>query len=176
MREASLLLVVLLSSLCSCAGPSSKLSGQPARVIDGVPFFPQEEYQCGPASLAGVLNFYGWKVSPEEIAAEIFSRQAGGTLDMDMVFYAQKKGLRAEKYRGTFEDLQAQVNSRRPLIVLVDQGFWVYQSHHFMVVVGYDEGGIIVNSGKEERKFIPRDSFLKAWEKTKFWTLRITPP
>lgn len=173
---ASLLLVVLLSSLYSCAGPSSGLSGQPARVIDGVPFFPQEEYQCGPASLAGVLNFYGWKVSPEEIAAEIFSRRARGTLDMDMVFYAQKKGLKAEKYRGTFEDLQDQINSRRPLIVLIDQGFWVYQSHHFMVVVGVAQGGLIVNSGKEERKFITRDSFWKTWEKTKFWTLRITPP
>jgi len=176
LRGASLLLVVLLSSFYSCAGPSSDLSGQPARVIDGVPFFPQEEYQCGPASLAGVLNFYGWKVSPAEIAAEIFSRQARGTLDMDMVFYAQKKGLKAEKYRGTFEDLQGQINSRRPLIVLIDQGFWVYQSHHFMVVVGYDERGIIANSGKEERKFISRDSFSKTWEKTKFWTLRITPP
>ena len=176
MRGASLLLVVLLSSFYSCAGPSSDLSGQPARVIDGVPFFPQEEYQCGPASLAGVLNFYGWKVSPAEIAAEIFSRQARGTLDMDMVFYARKKGLRAEKYRGTFEDLQAQINSRRPLIVLIDQGFWVYQNHHFMVVVGYDEGGIIVHSGKEERKFISRDSFSKTWQKTKFWTLRIAPP
>jgi len=176
LRGASLLLVVLLSSFCSCAGPSSNLSGQPARVIDGIPFFPQEEFQCGPASLAGVLNYYGWKVSPAEIAAEIFSRQARGTLDMDMVFYARKKGLRAEKYRGTFEDLQAQINSRRPLIVLIDQGFWVYQSHHFMVVVGYDGGGIIVNSGKEERKFISRDSFSKTWEKTKFWTLRIMPP
>lgn len=176
LRGGSSLLVFLLSFFCSCAGPSSNLSGQSTRVIDGVPFFPQEEYQCGPASLAGILNYYGWKISPADIAAEIFSRKAGGTLDMDMVFYARKKGLRAEKYRGTFEDLQAQIDSRRPLIVLIDQGFWVYQIHHFMVVVGYDEGSIIVNSGKEERKFISRGSFSKTWEKTKFWTLRITPP
>jgi ABC-type bacteriocin/lantibiotic exporter with double-glycine peptidase domain len=176
LRGVSFLLIVLVSFSCSCAGPPSSPSGQPARVIDGVPFFPQEEFQCGPASLAGVLNYYGWKISPAEVAAEIFSRQARGTLDMDMVFYARKKGLRAEKYRGSFEDLQAQIDSRRPLIVLIDQGFWVYQSHHFMVVVGYDEEGIIVNSGREERKFLSRNSFLKTWKKTKFWTLRITPP
>jgi uncharacterized protein YvpB len=60
--------------------------------------------------------------------------------------------------------------------VLIDQGFWVYQNHHFMVVVGYDKGGLVVNSGREKNKFISRDSFLKTWEKTKFWTLRITPP
>jgi len=176
LRGACLLLIVLLSSFCSCAGPSSNLSGQPTGVIDGVPFFPQEEFQCGPASLAGVLNYYGWRNSPADIAAEIFSPQARGTLDMDMVFYAQKKGLRAEKYRGSFEDLRAQIDSRRPLIVLIDQGFWVYQRHHFVVVVGYDQGSIVVNSGKEERKFIARESFLRTWKKTKFWTLRITPP
>jgi predicted double-glycine peptidase len=95
---------------------------------------------------------------------------------MDMVFYAQRKGMKAEQYAGSFEDLQSSVDSRRPLIVLIDQGFWVYQNNHFMVVVGYDKGGIVVNSGKEENKFISLDSFLKTWEKTKFWTLRITPP
>jgi predicted double-glycine peptidase len=166
----------VFSFLWGCAGPSPKLSAKTARVIEGVPFFPQEEFQCGPASLAGVLNYYGLRMTPAEIAAEVFSRSARGTLDMDMVFYAQRKGMKAEQYAGSFEDLQGSLDSRRPLIVLIDQGFWVYQNHHFMVVVGYDEGGIVVNSGREKNKFISRGAFLKTWEKTKFWTLRITPP
>jgi ABC-type bacteriocin/lantibiotic exporter with double-glycine peptidase domain len=169
-------ILFMISLLWGCAGPSPKLSPKTARMVEGVPFFPQEEFQCGPASLAGVLNYYGLRMSPAEIAAEIFSRQARGTLDMDMVFYAQRKGMKAEHYAGNFDDLQGNLDSRRPLIVLIDQGFWVYQNHHFMVAVGYDERSIIVNSGKEERKFISRDAFLKTWEKTKFWTLRITPP
>jgi predicted double-glycine peptidase len=152
------------------------LSPKTARVIEGVPFFPQEEFQCGPASLAGVLNYYGLRMTPAEIAAEVFSRSARGTLDMDLVFYAQRKGMKAEQYAGSFEDLQGNLDSRRPLIVLIDQGFWVYQNHHFMVVVGYDERNIVVNSGKEEHKVIYRDAFLKNWERAKFWTLRITPP
>jgi len=45
-----------------------------------------------------------------------------------------------------------------------------------MVVVGYHKGGIVVNSGREKNKFLSRDAFLKTWKKTKFWTLRITPP
>ncbi|NWF55309.1 MAG: peptidase C39 family protein [Syntrophaceae bacterium] len=145
-------------------------------MIAGVPFFPQDDFQCGPASLAGVLNYYGLRLTPADISAEIFSRQARGTLDMDMVFYAQRKGMKAEQYAGSIEDLQRNLDSRRPLIVLIDQGYWVYQSHHFMVAVGYDESGFVFNSGKEERKLIQRDAFLKTWEKTKFWTLRITPP
>jgi ABC-type bacteriocin/lantibiotic exporter with double-glycine peptidase domain len=172
----SLIILFAISFHWSCAGPPQTLSPKTARIIEGVPFFPQEEFQCGPASLAGVLNYYGLRITPAEIAAEVYSRSARGTLDMDMVFYAQRKGMRAEQYAGSFEDLQGNIDSRRPLIVLIDQGFWVYQNHHFMVVVGYDQGGIVVNSGKEEKKFISLDSFLKTWKKTKFWTLRVTPP
>ncbi len=166
----------MISLLWGCTGPSLKLSPGTARKVEGVPFFPQEQFQCGPASLAGVLNYYGLRMTPAEIAAEIFSRQARGTLDMDMVFYAQRKGMKAEQYAGSIEDLQGNLDSQQPVIVLIDRGFWVYQNHHFMVAVGYDERSIIVNSGKEEHKVISRDVFLKSWEKTKFWTLRITPP
>ena len=172
----SLVILFVISFHWSCASPPQILSPKTTRMIEGVPFFPQEEFQCGPASLAGVLNYYGLRITPGEIATEVFSRSARGTLDMDMVFYAQRKGMKAEQYAGSFEDLQGSLDSRRPLIVLIDQGFWVYQNSHFMVVVGYDKGGIVVNSGKEENKFISLDSFLKTWEKTKFWTLRITPP
>lgn len=115
------------------------------------------------------------KASPKEIAGEIFSPTARGTLDLDMGIYAQRKGLRAFQYVGQWEDLRQNVDSGYPIIVLVDEGFWVYQKGHFMVVVGYDEGHVIVNSGKEERKSIPRLPFLKSWERTKFWTLRILP-
>jgi ABC-type bacteriocin/lantibiotic exporter with double-glycine peptidase domain len=172
----SLVILFVFSFLWGCAGPSPKLSPKTARVIEGVPFFPQEEFQCGPASLAGVLNYYGLRITPAEIAAEVFSRSARGTLDVDMVFYAQRKGMKAEQYAGNIEDLRRNLDSQRPLIVLIDQGFWVYQAHHFMVVVGYDKGGIVVNSGREKNKFISRDSFLRTWERTKFWTLRVTPP
>ena len=150
-------------------------SSQDARIIEKVPFYPQEKYQCGPASLAGVLNFWGIKVSVEEISTEIFSRGARGTLNIDMVLYAQRKGLRAEQYAGHLDDIRANIRAGFPLIVLVDEGFWVYQRDHFMVVIGYDDKGIIVNSGKEPRTFIPWISFQKTWEKTKFWTLKISP-
>jgi len=87
-------------------------------------------------------------VSPEDIASEIYSESAKGTLDVDMV---------------------------HPVIVLVDYGFWVYQQHHFMVVVGYDEKRILANSGKERLKSISFKRFLKSWKRTEFWTMLILP-
>jgi ABC-type bacteriocin/lantibiotic exporter with double-glycine peptidase domain len=144
-------------------------------MIPNVPFYPQEEFQCGPASLAGVLNYWGINVSPEEIASEIYSESARGTLNIDMGLYAEKRGLKARRYRGSLEDIKSKIDSGYPLIVLVDEGFLVYQKNHFMVVIGYGGEGILANSGREQHKFIPVKDFLRSWERTKFWTLLITP-
>jgi len=173
-RCPSLCFLILLL-LFSCAGLSPNRESKTARLIINVPFYPQEDYQCGPASLAGALNYWGFNIFPGEIAAEIYSPHAKGTLDVDMVFYAERKGFGAGQYRGSLEDLKSNIDSNRPLVVLVDDGFWVYEKAHFMVVVGYDAGGVIVNSGKEQNLFIPLGHFLRSWERTKFWTLRITP-
>jgi ABC-type bacteriocin/lantibiotic exporter with double-glycine peptidase domain len=161
--------------LFACAGVSNDRETGNIRIIEDVPFYPQETYQCGPASLAGVLNYWGFSISPAEIAAEIYSPKARGTLDIDMVLFAEKQGLVASQYRGSLEDLKRNIDSNQPLVVLVDEGFWVYQKDHYMVVVGYDEEGLIANSGKERHQFVPLGRFLKSWERTKFWTLRITP-
>ncbi len=48
-------------------------------MIENVPFYPQETYQCGPASLAGVLNYWRIPEKPDDIAKDIFSENARGT-------------------------------------------------------------------------------------------------
>lgn len=173
-RRSSVIFLILLW-LFSCAGTPPIKNAKTLRVIENVPFHPQEAYQCGPASLAGVLNYWGLEVSPEEIAAEIYSKTAKGTLDVDMILYAEKRGLKTRHYGGSLEEIKGKIDLGYPLIVLVDYGLWVYQRNHFMVVVGYDENGIIANSGRNPLKFIPFSGFLRSWERTKCWTLLITP-
>jgi hypothetical protein len=167
-----LFFLMLFATLLSCSTPD-RVRGGRGRVLEGVPFYPQERYQCGPASLASVLNYWGVKVSPEEIASDIYSKTAKGTLDIDMLSYVAGKGLDADISAGRMEDITRSIDEGYPLIVLVDYGFWVYQKGHFMVVVGYDSNSIIVNSGSERLKHIPSGDFLKVWEKTNFWTLSV---
>jgi hypothetical protein len=160
--------------LLSCAPAEVKKESGPAVLIENVPFFPQEDYQCGPSSLAGIMNYWGISVTPDEIAREIFSETARGTLTVDMVIYAQKKGLQASQYKGALPDLKKSISAGYPVIVLVDYGIYLYQVNHFMVVVGYDDNGIIVNTGKEANKSISEKDFLKTWKKTGYWTLLVS--
>ena len=167
--------LLLISSLLSCTETLFLKESEPLRLIENVPFYPQEAFQCGPASLAGVLNFWGLPVTPEEIATEIFSPSARGTLNLDMMLYPEKKRMKTIYYKGSMDDIRNKIDLGYPMIVLVDLGFLVYQQNHFMVVVGYDENGIIAHSGKDRLKPIPLKNFVKTWEKTNFWTLWIKP-
>jgi ABC-type bacteriocin/lantibiotic exporter with double-glycine peptidase domain len=175
LRMRPYLFLLIISLLLSCGGFPPVGEPGDTYLIENVPFFPQEIYQCGPASLAGVMNYWGAPISPEEIASDIYSPSARGTLTLDMVLYVGKKGLNVSHYQGGVEDLQRKIQSGFPLIVMVDYGFWVYQQNHFMIVFGYNEQGVIAHSGREEEKFISYGDFLKSWKKTEYWTLLITP-
>ena len=167
------ILSILMVLLHSCTSTEKVPERSSFHRIENVPFYPQETYQCGPASLAGVLNYWKMNVSPEEISAEIFSQSARGTLNIDMVLYAQKKGLNAALYEGGLQDLEKNIDSGYPVIVLVDYGFSLYQANHFMVVIGYNEKGVLVNSGKEQNKFIDEKNFMKSWQRTNYLTILI---
>lgn len=169
-----LLAAMMLSALWGCATVPPP-SGTPGVRIEGVPFFPQDEYQCGPASLAAVMNYWGIAVAPPEISREIFSRTARGTLTIDMVLFAEKKGLTARQYRGNWDDLKKKVADGHPLIVLVDGGFSLYQANHYVVVTGFDDGTVIVNSGDADRGRVETGVFLRQWERAGFWTLWLSP-
>lgn len=167
--------LVLLIILASCAGYHDTPVRDTFDIIENVPFYPQVEFQCGPASLAGVLGYYGTVVSPDDIAHDIFSRSAQGTLGMDLSLYAEKRNFSAHQYHGSLQDIKDTILKKHPLIILADYGFWALQQNHFMVVIGSSGDGVIVNSGKERHKYIANAELMRIWQRTKFWTLLITP-
>lgn len=171
-RFAKIIIGVSIIFLSACsvhyANPSKS-----AFVLDSVPFFPQEDFQCGPASLASVLNYHGISVQPSEVASAIYSKSARGTLTIDMILYSQKQGLKADQYSGSIDDLKNKLKNGYPLIVMSDFGFSAIQMNHFMVVTGYNDEGVVVNSGKSRSVLITYSNFASSWNRTKNWTLWI---
>lgn len=145
--------------------------------IQDVPFYPGEEYQCGPTVLAGVLKYLGHDIKPEKISKEVYLRNVRGTLNMDMAGFARKfDDLTVTEVRGDMALLKENLSMGHPLIVFVDLGIWSIRKGHYMLVVGYDDGrgGVIVYSGKERDKLIRYEDFLRIWKRGSYWMLRIT--
>ena len=171
------LCVLLLFSGCAT---TERSSGEILAAIQ-VPFFPQESFQCGPASLAAVINYWYGKtgtaksLTPDPIAQEIYSPSARGVLGIDMERFARKQGFQTEQVAGSLDKLRQSINRGIPPVLLVDYGFSSYQHNHFMVVKGYSANGFLVNSGREENKVIESEELLKVWKKTGYWMLLIKP-
>ena len=167
----------LLLFAWSCGGQDLQPPAYPSesRVIPGVPFFPQERYQCGPASLAGAMGYYGVRVTPREVARQVFRPDLRGTLGLDLALYARERGLQARWYSGDTSDLLDSLESGQPLILMVDRGWGPVKRPHFLVAKGYSPRGLVANSGREEGKTLPWKSFVEEWRRAGHWTLRLSP-
>ncbi len=145
--------------------------------IEKVPFYPQEEYYCGPASLASVMNYWGHMATQEEIAREVYIPKLKGTIGTDLAIYAEKNGFKADIKTGDIEVIKGYISQDHPVIAFLDLGIGPYSVGHYMVVVGYNdiEGKIIAHSGREENKVYAYTSFLRSWKRTGYWMLVLLP-
>ena len=174
-----LVAALLLASFVSCT-TAGRVSPDSV-IIPDVPFFSQEAYQCGPASLAMAMDYWYRKmgkgdwITPERIANDIYSPSARGVLGIDLELFARSHGFEALQYSGSMADLREKVDKGVPLIILVDYGFSVYQANHFMVVKGSFAGGVVVNSGSKENQTISEGELGKIWKKTGYWALAVAP-
>ncbi|MGE4263012.1 MAG: C39 family peptidase [Desulfovibrio sp.] len=175
----ALLLALVLVSLGGCA----LTGGLPAGFVPppgqgrvtGVPFHAQEDLQCGPASLAMVLNHLGDPVTPEEISRALYRKDLRGVVSLDLALYPRGRGFATRFFRGSEQDVAAAVDAGQPLLVMVDEGFGGIRVLHFMVVTGYDAHGVLVNSGRSQGLRLGWGEFLSAWDGADRWALRISP-
>jgi hypothetical protein len=143
-----------------------------------IPFFPDDTDQCGPATLASVLTYWGIPSDPRALKDEIYIRRLRGTLPIDLLLAVRARGLRAEVVGGTYTTLRAELDAGRPVVALLNLGWAVFPQGHYVVITGYDERrrGLYVHSGLSRDVFVPYARFHADWEKTGRWILRIWPP
>ena len=145
--------------------------------VQDVPFYPGEEYQCGPSVLASALNYLGYDIKPEDISEEIYLHGIKGTLNIDMVSFARRfDDLTVMESRGDIIFLKENLSLGHPLIVFVDLGIWSIRKGHYMLVVGYDDSreGVIVYSGADRDKLIRYEDLMRIWKRGGYWTMRLT--
>jgi hypothetical protein len=181
MRRSAL--TILLTALVGCATTHASrdwpppASAPPRVEIEGVPFIAQAEYQCGPASLAMVLRWIGYPASPDELLGQVYSLGRQGSLPIDMIGAARRRGLAAYSV-STPRDLVAEVAAGNPVIVLQDLGSFGRPRWHYAVVVGYDLGRdqIILRSGRTRRAVSSFAYFDRTWAASDRWGLIVLPP
>ena len=179
------LLSALLLVAAGCAGPHPRLdatlqqAGLPAsRELVETPFFPQEDYQCGPAALATVLVASGVEVTDRELAGKVYLPQREGSLQLELVAASRRHDRLPYPIDARLPALLAEINAGRPVLVLQNLGFESFPTWHYAVVIGYDamQGEMILRSGPERRHTMSSTAFMRSWELADKWGLVLLRP
>lgn len=177
-------MVALALLLNACATPqtdgmivSSAVVLQPLELTD-VPFFPQAEHQCGPASLAMLLNWAGVAMHPAQLTSQIYLPRRQGGLQLEILAAARRQGRVAYVLRPELSSLVAEVGSGHPVMVLQNLGLTWHPQWHYAVVVGFDlpRAQITLRSGTDARLIMPLRVFEQTWARSDHWAIVVLPP
>ena len=152
-------------------------AGLPAKVeLAAVPFFPQDEYQCGPAALAMVLSHAGVKVTPAELVPQVYLPARQGSLQVEMLAAARRNGRVSYQLAPAYTALLRELAAGTPVIVLQNLG--VFSGWHYAVAIGYDfePGNLFLRSGETERKVMNFGVQEFFWKRGGYWAMVALPP
>ena len=151
--------------------------GLPERVeLTEVPFFPQSDYQCGPAALATALASSGVKVTPEDLVGQVYLPERKGSLQVELLAAARRHGRVSYQLAPRLEDVLREIAAGTPVILLQNFGFG--DGWHYAVAMGYDydSGELILRSGVTEREVLPFTMNEFVWMRSGYWAMVAVPP
>ena len=183
-RCAGVAVSVAALALTGCATQGSRLApadpgAMPSRVeLVETPFFPQREYQCGPAALATLLAAAGIPVEPDALVAAVYLPARRGSVQAEMIAATRSRGLLPYVVPPSTQSLLAQVAAGQPVLVLQKTGAGPWPGWHYAVVVGYDalEDRVVLRSGTEARLEMSAARFMATWDRAGRWALVAVEP
>lgn len=178
------LLVTVTLSGCASKSQTSRLlekkflKNQTAHELYETPFFPQEDYHCGPAALATVLVSNGVEITPEDLVEKVYLPERKGSLQIEIEAAARSYGMLSYRIKSELSNLLKEIEAGNPVLVMQNLGFSWYPRWHYAVVVGFDlkKEIVILRSGTYKRYETDLSLFEKTWQRSGFWGLVILPP
>lgn len=178
------MLFSLVLWLAGCATPQmASLERWPAGLpesaqIDNVPFYPQDDYQCGPAALAMAAGSAGLPLTPEQLVDQVYLPARQGSLQVEMLATGRRHGLLTYVLKPSMETLLREVAAGNPVIVLQNLSLPVAPVWHYAVVIGFDRqrNMLTLHSGRTERMEMSLYTFERTWSRANHWAMLALPP
>lgn len=184
--NARSLVGVFLLCLGACATPPQTrlvLDSPPAALprhaeLTDVPYFAQDAYQCGPATLAMTLQAASIAVTPETLKPELYLPDRHGSLQVEMLAAARRHGAVAYQLAPELKVVLREIAAGTPVVVLQNLAYSWYPVWHYAVAIGYDldTAQVILRSGPEQRQVLPMRTFEYTWARSGYWAMVALPP
>jgi tetratricopeptide (TPR) repeat protein len=171
--------LVLLAG-CVSTGIDKSVStrvSEPVELAD-TPFFPQQQYHCGPAALATVLGASAVDVLPNDLVNEIYLPKRKGSLQIELLATTRRHGRIPYPLEPDPAHIVDELNAGRPVLVLQNLGLKIRPWWHYAVIVGFepDNDVFILRSGTNERLKLSTRRFLRTWRRAGAWSFVALKP
>ncbi len=185
-RAALACCCLALALLAGCATPPQTRALQQAEpaglaathLIEGVRFYPQREYQCGPAALAMLLDAGGLALAPDALVPEVYVPDREGSFQVEMLASARRHGRLAVEVSPDLRSLLGWLDRGQPVLVLQNLGVDWYPVWHYSLAIGYDlaQGEMVLHSGEIASYRVAMGTFERTWGRSGFWGMVALAP
>ena len=157
---------------------STKANLTPQTELTQVPFYAQTEYQCGPATLAMVLNHQEVDASLEQLIPQVFLPGREGSVQPEMLATVRRYEQLAFPIRGTMDALLSHLEAGDPVVVMQNLALPAFPMWHYAVAIGFDlpNETLILRSGEIERHTMSFSRFDATWARTGRWGFVVSEP
>ncbi|RQO63299.1 hypothetical protein DBR47_01775 [Paucibacter sp. KBW04] len=183
--SAGLLILAACLGLAGCVAlPVQELQSQwpaqlPSRaLLSQTPFVAQQEFECGPAALAMLMQAAGLKIEAQQLAPQVFVPGRQGSLQVEMLVAARRQGLPAYLLAPKLEAVLQEVAAGHPVLVFQNLSLPVYPVWHYAVLIGYDRerGTVTLHSGTTAAMEMSLSAFERTWARGEHWAMVALAP
>jgi tetratricopeptide (TPR) repeat protein len=142
------------------------------------PFFPQSEYQCGPAALATALAYFKVPVTADDLVSQVYIPERKGSVQVEMLAAPRRYGMISYALAPRFEDVLREIAAGTPVVVLQNYGFGPFERWHYATAIGFNarSGSLVLRSGETRRWWMPLALFERTWRDSRYWAMVAVPP
>jgi tetratricopeptide (TPR) repeat protein len=178
LASASFLFLVLNG--CSTIPPSMSAYGPAASplVLVDTPFYPQQQYQCGPAALMTLLTASGVATTLNAVTAQVYIPAREGSLQTEILAASRAAERIPYVLAPGLASITAELAAGRPVRVLQNLGVSWAPRWHDAVVVGTDAQNkkVVLRSGTDLRRTTRSSVFLRTWRRSDYWAVTTLKP
>lgn len=141
--------------------------------------YPQEQYLCGPSSIATMLSNANVNFVYDDVVGQTFTPELKGSLQLQMKATLRSYGLIPYELDKNLKSVLSEISNDTPVLVLFNLGLKIIPVWHYSVATGFDKDKrkIFLSAPKGNETWMSFEEFERFFQRGGSWAVvALKPP